>query len=43
MVHPKEFRKGIAKELLQFVEKGNIGYGKMIVSTGSKNIPAIKL
>ena len=39
MVHPKHFRKGIAGKLLNFVESN--GDGTLIVSTGSKNAPAI--
>ncbi|KKB33815.1 GNAT family N-acetyltransferase [Bacillus thermotolerans] len=42
MVHPGHFRKGIAKRLLSFVEE--IEAVKTVkVSTGSKNIPAIRL
>ena len=41
MVHPKYFRKGIAKGLLEFVESNGEGDETLIVSTGSKNTPAI--
>jgi len=40
-VHPKHFRKGIAKMLLNFIESNNEGNKTMIVSTGTKNIPAV--
>ncbi|KGR76170.1 GNAT family N-acetyltransferase [Ureibacillus sinduriensis] len=41
MVHPNHFRKGIAKKLLNFIESNNEGFKAMIVSTGSKNTPAV--
>lgn len=41
MVHPKHFKKGIAKILLDFIENDNEGLEKIIVSTGSKNTPAV--
>ncbi|MFJ7935376.1 GNAT family N-acetyltransferase [Sporosarcina sp. NPDC096371] len=41
MVHPKHFRKGIAKRLLDFIESHGEGDETLIVSTGSKNTPAI--
>ncbi|MDG1433210.1 MAG: N-acetyltransferase [Saprospiraceae bacterium] len=42
VVHPKFFRKGIAKKLMAFVL--NSFHNKpMVVETGVKNIPAIKL
>lgn len=41
MVHPKHFRKGIAKRLLDFIESVGEGNETLIVSTGSKNAPAI--
>ena len=41
MVHPKHFRKGIAKILLNFVESNIEDSKTIIVSTGSKNIPAV--
>lgn len=40
-VHPLHFKKGIARMLLGYVEKSEKGWGKIVVSTGSKNIPAI--
>lgn len=41
MVHPKHFRKGIAKMLLDFIESNKGGIETIIVSTGSKNTPAV--
>ncbi len=41
MVHPKHFKKGIAKRLLDFIESTGEGIETLIVSTGSKNVPAI--
>lgn len=41
MVHPKHFRKGIAGRLLDFVESYGEGDETLIVSTGSKNAPAV--
>lgn len=41
MVHPKHFKKGIAKILLDFIENDNKGLETIIVSTGSKNTPAV--
>lgn len=41
MVHPKHFRKGIAGRLLEFIEGCGEGDETLIVSTGSKNTPAI--
>lgn len=41
MVHPKHFRKGIAKRLLEFIESSKEGFETLIVSTGSKNKPAV--
>lgn len=43
VVHPDYFRRGIAKKLLVYVEKNIGGVKKVKVSTGSKNMPAIKL
>lgn len=40
-VHPKHFRKGIAKTLLDLIQKNEEGFKTIIVSTGSKNVPAI--
>lgn len=39
-VHPDHFRKGIAQKLLEFIESKE-GIKSLIVSTGSKNTPAI--
>lgn len=41
MVHPQHFRQGIAKRLLDFIESGREGNETLIVSTGSRNAPAI--
>lgn len=41
MVHPNHFRKGIAKKLLDFIESDHDGFETMIVSTGTKNTPAV--
>ncbi|WP_268589854.1 GNAT family N-acetyltransferase [Peribacillus frigoritolerans] len=41
MVHPKHFKKGIAKMLLDFIESNNEGSETIIVSTGSNNTPAV--
>ena len=40
IVHPKYFRKGIAKMLLDFIESNIEGIETIIVSTGSENTPA---
>lgn len=40
MVHPDYFRRGIAHALLQFVEGCEPGIKRIIVSTGSLNMPA---
>ena len=42
-VHPEYFRRGIAKQLIQFIEDVNKGIEKIIVSTGLKNRPAVSL
>ncbi|MDQ8734397.1 GNAT family N-acetyltransferase [Paenibacillus sp. LHD-38] len=41
MVHPKHFRKGMAKELLQYVEGLAGSGGTIVVATGSQNAPAV--
>lgn len=41
IVHPKHFRKGIAKMLLDFIENNEEGIETILVSTGSKNVPAV--
>ena len=41
MVHPQHFRKGIAKRLLDFIQSVGEGNETLIVSTGSRNAPAI--
>lgn len=41
IVHPEHFRKGIAKQLLNFVMKEIQDIHTIIVSTGSKNSPAV--
>jgi ribosomal protein S18 acetylase RimI-like enzyme len=40
-VHPNHFRKGIAKKLLDFIQTKGKEFETIIVSTGSKNVPAI--
>lgn len=40
-VHPNYFRQGIAKRLLKFVQDNEKNVDKMIVSTGTNNVPAI--
>lgn len=42
MVHPDHFRKGIASRLLDFIERNNRNYKKIVVSTGTKNVPAVE-
>lgn len=42
-IDPHYFRKGIARKLIEHIESVNKGIDKILVSTGSKNIPAIKL
>ena len=41
MVHPKHFRKGIAKKLLNFIEVELENFEAIVVSTGTKNEPAV--
>ncbi len=41
VVHPGHFRKGIARRLLDFVEKSFDDSYSYIVSTGAKNSPAL--
>lgn len=41
-VHPDYFKRGVARQLLQYVEKKS-GINKIIVSTGLKNNPAVQL
>lgn len=43
MVHPLHFRKGIAENLVRFIEKIHCSVEEAIVSTGAKNLPAVKL
>lgn len=43
MIHPSHFRKGIAMMLLEHVENVIENAESIIVSTGSKNFPAIHL
>jgi ribosomal protein S18 acetylase RimI-like enzyme len=42
-VHPDGFRRGIARQLLEFVLKLERGAMRAIVQTGSLNLPACKL
>jgi len=41
MVHPKRLRKGIAKKLLNFIEIELKRFEAIVVSTGTKNEPAV--
>ncbi|WP_138755581.1 GNAT family N-acetyltransferase [Paenibacillus sinopodophylli] len=41
VVHPQHFRKGIAKELLRYVESMLGSEGVLIVTTGTENAPAV--
>ena len=41
MVHPKHLRKGIAKKLLNFIEIELKRFEAIVVSTGTKNEPAV--
>lgn len=43
VVHPAYFRRGIGKNLVQFVEQVEDGIETIIVSTGAKNVPAKRL
>ncbi|EIJ82138.1 GCN5-related N-acetyltransferase [Bacillus methanolicus PB1] len=43
MVKPGHFRKGIARKLLNYLEKANPEVHEMIVSTGAANLPAVQL
>jgi ribosomal protein S18 acetylase RimI-like enzyme len=42
-VHPDGFRRGIARQLLEFVLNLERGATRAIVQTGSLNVPACKL
>jgi GNAT superfamily N-acetyltransferase len=42
IVNPNHFRKGIAKKLFLFIEEYVEGFDTIIVSTGSKNKPAVE-
>ncbi|KAB7704737.1 GNAT family N-acetyltransferase [Bacillus aerolatus] len=43
MVHPDFFRRGIARAFIKFIEQLALSKKEIIVSTGSKNTPAIQL
>lgn len=43
VVHPNCFRKGVASKLLEYVLHENPEINRYTVSTGSRNIPAIRL
>lgn len=42
MVHPNHFRKGIARQLLHWLEQNNREETRLIVSTGARNTPAVR-
>ena len=42
-IHPKYFRRGIAGKLIKFSETIDESIKKIVVYTGKKNKPAIKL
>ncbi|WP_042355675.1 GNAT family N-acetyltransferase [Bacillus rubiinfantis] len=42
-VHPNYFKKGIAQSLLDFIQHNETGFKKIIVTTASRNLPAINL
>jgi ribosomal protein S18 acetylase RimI-like enzyme len=42
-VCPEYFRKGIARKMIEFIEANNKGAGRITVSTGLKNQPAVSL
>lgn len=42
-VHPEYFRRGIARQMVEFILDDNKGIRKIIVSTGLKNQPAVSL
>ncbi len=42
-VRPEYFRKGIARQMIEFIEDMNRGIKRIIVSTGLKNQPAVSL
>ena len=42
-IHPAYFRRGIANQLLHFIEKIDITINKIIVATGKENYPAVHL
>lgn len=43
IVHPQAFRRGIARALLQEVERYSVPGGMLTVSTAAKNLPAVQL
>lgn len=43
MVHPDHFRRGVARSLMRYVEQIAGTAGRIIVSTGTKNAPAVRL
>lgn len=43
MVHPSFFRRGIARSLIKHVENKMDSAEFVIVSTGAKNLPAVKM
>ncbi|WP_054025174.1 GNAT family N-acetyltransferase [Bacillus sp. FJAT-28004] len=43
IIHPNHFRKGIARKLLHHIESVEGSRNEIVVSTGSKNEPAVNL
>lgn len=41
-VHPNDFRKGIAQKLIDYIIAHERNFHTIIVSTGSKNMPAVQ-
>jgi ribosomal protein S18 acetylase RimI-like enzyme len=43
VVHPDHFRKGIARALVEHLEELAVSVGRIVVSTGTDNVPASRL
>ena len=43
VVHPEHLRKGIARSLMKHIEDTEVPLSRIVVSTGSKNLPARSL